>query len=501
MQDTFKSRYTSVHIILFIHVIMEVTTTTRGKPKLLWAGYAYTKHTEKNGMIRWRCTCRASKHCPASVYTNLLPANAVLKTDHNHCPEPVKFEVARCRTEMRVCAAACNDPPSRIYADNITALTDAAKAILPSVDTCKRTIARNRTQEYPAEPASLVNLHIVPPWTHTLGQQEEEFLFFDNGPQATHRIVAYATEDNLRRLAAADKWFMDGNFAMAPPKFLQLYVIHVSLGEVTIPLVYAFLENKTEATYHELFTAILNRCATYGVQPDPDVVMVDFELAVPRAVAGVFGQNVQVQFCFYHLTQSTWRKIQEMGLVVSYRTDNNFRHFCGMLDGLAFLPPTDVSAGMAHLRTIAPALAAPLVDYFDKTYVHGHYRQGRLQVGGIRMVRIAPLYPVQTWNVHNATVNDNPRTNNVSEAWNNKYRHLIGHQHPSIWKSIKCLQREQECVSAIIIQDATGQPPRKRVRHEYVRLQTRLRNLCRDYVNGVMQVPQFLTAIGHLVRL
>ncbi|KAI0227221.1 ERO1-like protein beta [Lamellibrachia satsuma] len=222
-------------------------------------------------------------------------------------------------------------------------------------------IARNRTQEYPAEPASLVNLHIVPPWTHTLGQQEEEFLFFDNGPQATHRIVAYATEDNLRRLAAADKWFMDGNFAMAPPKFLQLYVIHVSLGEVTIPLVYAFLENKTEATYHELFTAILNRCATYGVQPDPDVVMVDFELAVPRAVA---------------------------------------------------------------------ALAAPLVDYFDKTYVHGHYRQGRLQVGGIRM-------------------------------------------------------REQECVSAIITQDATGQPPRKRVRHEYVRLQTRLRNLCRDYVNGL----------------
>ena len=237
-QDTFKSRYTSVHIILFIHVIMEVTTTTRGKPKLLWAGYAYTKHTEKNGMIRWRCTCRASKHCPASVYTNLLPANAVLKTDHNHCPEPVKLEVARCRTEMRVRAAACNDPPSRIYAD------------------C---------------------------------------------------------------LAAADKWFMDGNFAMAPPKFLQLYVIHVSLGEVTIPLVYAFLENKTEATYHELFTAILNRCATYGVQPDPDVVMVDFELAVPRAVAGVFGQNVQVQFCFYHLTQSTWRKIHSVACSMALR--------------------------------------------------------------------------------------------------------------------------------------------------------------------------------------
>ena len=88
-------------------------------------------------MIRWRYTCRASKHCPASAFTDLLPAYPVLKTDHNHCPEPVKLEVDSSRTEMHICAAACNDPPSCIYADNFTALTGAAKAILPSVDMCK----------------------------------------------------------------------------------------------------------------------------------------------------------------------------------------------------------------------------------------------------------------------------------------------------------------------------------------------------------------------------
>ena len=38
---------------------------------------------------------------------------------------------------MRIRAAASNDPPARIHADNITALTGAAKAILPSVDACK----------------------------------------------------------------------------------------------------------------------------------------------------------------------------------------------------------------------------------------------------------------------------------------------------------------------------------------------------------------------------
>ena len=44
-------------------------------------------------MIRWHCTCRASKLCPASAYTDLLPAYPVLKIDHNHCPEHTKLEV------------------------------------------------------------------------------------------------------------------------------------------------------------------------------------------------------------------------------------------------------------------------------------------------------------------------------------------------------------------------------------------------------------------------
>ena len=48
----------------------------------------------------------------------------------------MKLEVDRCRTEMHIRAVASNDPPACIYADNTTALTGAAKAILPSVDTC-----------------------------------------------------------------------------------------------------------------------------------------------------------------------------------------------------------------------------------------------------------------------------------------------------------------------------------------------------------------------------
>jgi len=54
-----------------------------------------------------------------------------------------------------------------------------------------------------------------------------------------------------------------------------------------------------------------------------------------QAVRAMFGA---VFLTTLHLTQSTWRKLQELGLAVAYKTDDAFRHFCGMLNGLAFLP-------------------------------------------------------------------------------------------------------------------------------------------------------------------
>ena len=66
--------------------------------------------------------------------------------------------------------------------------------------------------------------------------------------------------------------------------------------------------------------------------------------------------------------------VQELGLVRHYRDDAAARHFCGMLDGLAFLPLAEVADGMAHLRNVAPVKLIDLVDYFDATYVTGRYR-------------------------------------------------------------------------------------------------------------------------------
>ena len=78
------------------------------------------------------------------------------------------------------------------------------------------------------------------------------------------------------------------------------------------------------------------------MRPDPGVVAVGFDLAVPGALTAIVGQHVQLQLFFYHLTQSTLR-------------------FC---------------QPMTYMRTIATAMSLLLIDYFDKTCVNCYCRQG-----------------------------------------------------------------------------------------------------------------------------
>ena len=71
-------------------------------------------------------------------------------------------------------------------------------------------------------------------------------------------------------------------------------------------------------------------------------------LCLENALHSVFGDNVHMQYCFYYLTQSIWRKIQSLGTNL-YETHND-SFFWWSIDALAFLPTDQVTEGMTHLR-------------------------------------------------------------------------------------------------------------------------------------------------------
>ena len=120
-----------------------------------------------------------------------------------------------------------------------------------------------------------------------------------------------------------------------------------------------------------------------------------------------------------------------------------------MIDGLAFLPVQDVEEGMAYLKDNVPNDGAPLLDYFDATYVSGTYRSIRCPAENgsssctVRFRKIPPMYAPTLWNVHDVTILSGDRTNNHCEGWNNAFNKLVGHSHPSVWRLITHLKEDE----------------------------------------------------------
>ena len=482
---------------------MELVQTVKGKPKLIYRGYMYTRQIRKPTTIRWRCVDR-NGGCKGTLTTDLRTQFPVPRQPHCHAPDMTAVEVTKCRAVIAERATNSSDSPNTIYTEEVTKLSFPAKAAMLSSETIRRGIARLRARMMPVEPTSLAELVIQAPWTE-LGDGQK-FLFYDDADGDDGRILAFATDANLRRLSRASRWYMDGTYAVAPQLFLQLYVIHVAVGERTCPVLYAMLEKKTEAAYARLFGAIVDRCHAVGCHPAPGVIMIDFELPVSCAIVNVFGGRTRVQHCFFHLTQSVWRKVKDQGLTANFRNDAGFSHFCGMVCALAFLPPDRVAEGVRHLRGVLPDGddgAAAILDYFDSTYVSGRFVRGQERAEpGIRVRRLPARFPAARWSVHDATLNGGPRTNNVCEAWNSKYAHLVaGQNHLSVWRSIQMLRKEQGATDTLVAQAETGQPPRRRQKRQTVRLQTRLYNLCGEFVNNQKTVGEFLSAVGHTVHL
>ena len=152
-------------------------------------------------------------------------------------------------------------------------------------------------------------------------------------------------------------------------------------------------------------------------------------------------------------------------MVNHQRDDEASRHFCGMLDGLAFFPVDEVIGGFKHLRLIVPGGTDQLLTYFDNTYANAISRAR--QTGNIIPVhRILPCFR-PAWNVHDRKLSDEPRTDHLCEGRNSRFSSKVGYTHPSIWKAIKNIQVERNEESPKILQSNIGNPPRKHTQRKY----------------------------------
>ncbi|KAL8593787.1 hypothetical protein ACOMHN_041261 [Nucella lapillus] len=385
---------------------MEVVSSNKGGQKVILDGFIYTKQVTKPNNIRWRCVQRGMD-CKGTLVTTLDLRNPQIGNRHNHDASEAKVSVAKSRLSMKEQAKNTFDKPCQIFSQAAAEIDVEARTELGREDSVKRSLRNQRLGHFPAVPDSLQNLIIDGEWAQTSGPDPQQFLINDNGPDTDTRVIVFGTSEALQQLCTADTWYMDGNHAVAPEHFCQLYVIRCLLGDTAVSTVYALLQRKLQATYELLLQAIVDKCRLLHMEPDPSTIVIDFEQAMMRAILAVLGDHITVQGCFYHLTQSTWRKIQELGMTNRYRDAEEVKLFCGMVDALALLPIGDLTEALDFLEDSTPEGLEPLLDYFKRTYCTGTFRrvQRQAQNGENVIIRhTPPLFSPAMWNVHQVTL-------------------------------------------------------------------------------------------------
>ena len=167
--------------------------------------------------------------------------------------------------------------------------------------------------------------------------------------------------------------------------------------------------------------------------------MTDFESASIGAFASAFPASRQ-RGCFFHFSQCLWRHIQQLPDVLQeYSTTPDFALNLKQIVSLAFVPPEDVPKWYDKMVDTAffrayDAILQPFLGYVENTWIGGLDR---------RRNRRAPLFFIALWNCYESVLNDLNKTNNYCEGFNNGFHSLLGSSHPTIFKFIDGLKKQQ----------------------------------------------------------
>ena len=166
------------------------------------------------------------------------------------------------------------------------------------------------------------------------------------------------------------------------------------------------------------------------------------------------------------------------------------------------LPPTHVRQGFAKLSLASPEYFDGMIKYFDENYVNGAVSLHETETGALMFDVTPPRFPIELWNVHDATITKGRhRTNNMAETWNNYFKKLVGHKKPSLWHCVSCLDKDIKMVQAEIISYEDGNQQIKRVKQTTRNHQRKLKRLCKQYTENKKTLREVMKSVGKCIRI
>ena len=326
-------------------------------------GHIFIKNGRHKENVYYRCV-RRYNGCKSKLTLN-TSSNQITNydDDHNHQIDEVDTAVREARLELllKTQALSTRRGTKRVIAEVVGLGDDVLLQLATSaMSQCIRR-KRAKVENHPCNPTSL-NFDI-PPQSTTLANGEN-CLLYDHGPGAG-RFLIFSTQRSLEMLAQSSSWFIDATFKVVHGIFFQLLSIHARMGSGwSFPAAFVLMPNKSRSTYETVFDE-LNRLKP-GLMPDN--VMVDFELALIRAIEVKFPLSY-VHGCFFHYCQAIFRKVSQEGLATQYsdRT-SDIRQGVRRMMTLPFLPEHDIEEAWEEVKGSLSAALESVSEYFEETW-------------------------------------------------------------------------------------------------------------------------------------
>merc|ERR1711874_646767 len=203
------------------------------------------------------------------------------------------------------------------------------------------------------------------------------------------RHFIFFTNDQLRYMAKARNWYIDGTFKIVKEPIKQLVTIHVVLicaesRRVSLPVCFILMTRRRKCDYVMVLDCIRKQCNEYLDQYNLENrllrIMADFEIALWQAVKevrnnGNFRTDLTLKGCYFHLTQAIFRKVIQNHLQPAYynKKGSNVRLFVRWLMSLCLLPPNTIKDTFKLIfKKVKASKKKSLINlftYFEKTWL------------------------------------------------------------------------------------------------------------------------------------
>lgn len=276
----------------------------------------------------------------------------------------------------------------------------------------------------PPLPRNRIDVHEALEAIKCQTNKSEEFILLNDRISG---IVVFCCETNIKYLSKQTTVYVDGTFSYCTKHFLQFFTIHTVENGHYIPLVFSLLPDKRSESYSLVFNTLRKKCEELSIALNPRKAVCDFEVAIHVALKKVW-PDIQLIGCRFHLAQSWWRKIQEVGLAKDYRNkESDIAKWLGWTFGLPFLNPDEIGdCFVDDFMSVQPNTekVRKYADYLVENYINEDNA----------------TFPPSMWA---SCTSSTERTTNACESFHARFNNNFYCPHPDIFKFIDVLKNFQ----------------------------------------------------------